>query len=303
MKLQQVLGDLFDDAPIEIGLTFEQQVRLSDSVPDGLIRQSPLQIYFETKRGGCIWEDQIERHLNGIAAKFPEGTTCLLIGLTKEPSAPAVDKKLTESAAQRKIIYRGLTFSKLHSKLRHVCAPHEENLHRILDDYEAFLAQESLLDGRSKRMAAFLCGTSLAENIKYGLYYEPPSRPCRSGVSFVGAYAAKYIHALGRLQSIGIFSFKDNKISEVEPELGDIDAHQIERLNATVRDTEYYNLGIGDLRVYFVDKFVKTRIGKASAGPMRGFRYLNLSELKGAPARLGQTADELAAQLHGATFE
>ncbi|WP_313613150.1 hypothetical protein [Agrobacterium sp.] len=302
-KLQQVLNTWLDEAPVEIGLTFEQQIRMSDSVPDGFIKQAPLQIYFESKHGGGLWEDQIERHMNSITNDIGGAATRLLIGLTREPSPEALNAKLIAKAADKKIIYRGLTYSRIINDLRQTCERHDESLHRILDDYQDFLANEGLLDNRDHRMVVFLCGMSLTENLKFGLYYEPPSRSCRSSAGFLGIYKNKKVHAIGRLQTIAVFSFNNGQVDVVENEFGTTSQEQIDRVREVVKETSYYALGQDDLRVYFVEKFVPTLITKTSPGGMMGTRYLNLDELS--PKLLSpstQTTDEIAARLHGTNF-
>src|ERR1035441_8893207 len=84
-KIQKVLTSLLE-TELSIGLTFEQHIRGDASVPDALIKQEPLRIFIETKRGGDLDSDQIRRHFKSIV-KREAGTSrvegAILIGLTK----------------------------------------------------------------------------------------------------------------------------------------------------------------------------------------------------------------------------
>ena len=65
-KLAKILGELLEQE-IPIGPSFQQQVRIEESIPDGHISQAGIQLYIETKTAGKLWRDQIERHVRGIA--------------------------------------------------------------------------------------------------------------------------------------------------------------------------------------------------------------------------------------------
>src|ERR1035441_45954 len=90
-KMQNVMNSLLG-TELSIGLTFEQQVRIKGGtgVPDALIKQEPMRIYVETKRGGDLDIEQIRRHIETIV-DIEVGTSrsggIFLIGLTKEPIA------------------------------------------------------------------------------------------------------------------------------------------------------------------------------------------------------------------------
>src|ERR1035438_7346761 len=106
-KMQNVMNSLLG-TELSIGLTFEQQVRIKGGtgVPDALIKQEPLRIYVETKRGGDLELDQIKRHITtivGIEAGTNRGGGIFLIGLTKEPIADGNRKALAALAASKGI--------------------------------------------------------------------------------------------------------------------------------------------------------------------------------------------------------
>lgn len=302
-KLQQVLTSWID-APIEIGLRFEQQIRGKGSVPDGLIKQSALEVYLETKHGNGIWLDQIVRHAAGISAKIAGEKTLLLIGLTRENLSDAENQKLKNAVKPYGLTYRGLTFTSILDDLRAVCASHEDAMLRILEDYQGYLESENLLDSRQSKMVAFLCGVTYAENIRYSLYYEPASRNCKMGMAYVGAYKNKIISAIGKVLAIAVFRFENKLIKSVALEYGNVSESQRENLLECVNETDYYNLGQEDLRVYFLDKYIPTNFQKTSPSGMMGHRYFDLSEILDTNLLDANTETaEVAKLLNGKTFQ
>lgn len=81
-KISEVLSELCEK-DLSVGLLFEQQIRSPTSVPDALISQAPLDIYFETKRGGKLDLSQIDRHLDSINSNTRNHAQKFLFGLTK----------------------------------------------------------------------------------------------------------------------------------------------------------------------------------------------------------------------------
>jgi hypothetical protein len=75
-KLAKILGELLEQE-IPIGPSFQQQVRIEESIPDGHISQAGIQLYIETKTAGKLWRDQIERHVLKIGRlpETPEGSS------------------------------------------------------------------------------------------------------------------------------------------------------------------------------------------------------------------------------------
>jgi hypothetical protein len=125
-KIQRALTELVEK-DLSIGLSFQQQVRGEQSVPDALITQEPLHIYVETKRGGQLDADQVQRHIRTIAKSGARGGE-MLIGITKEQIAEVDHKALAENAAAQGIAFAAVTFSQVAETLRRQCAPHESEL-------------------------------------------------------------------------------------------------------------------------------------------------------------------------------
>ena len=304
-KIERVLAYLLETTQLSIGLTFGQQISGSASVPEALITQKPLRIFIETKRGGDLDSGQIRRHLESIeqhqsGSHGSAGT--VLIGLTKEPIADSDRKSLAAEAASKGITFAAVTFSQIVEALRE-CAASERELSSIVEDYESYLAEEGLLEERNQWLVVFPCGTSLAENVRFGLYYEPPSRPCKRNYRFIGVYHKMTIAYVGTVEAIAVASWHNGDASFTK-EAGKLTAEQEDRIRNAVKETPYYDLKSNAHRYYLVDSFVATDAKKASAGGIMGLRYLDLSKI--IPAynpRKDYTSVELAAAMKGTTWE
>ena len=304
-KMESVLTSLLE-ADLSIGLTFEQQIKGDASVPDALITQEPMRIFIETKRGGDLDSDQIRRHFKSIAqhpAGASRGHGTILIGLTKEPIAESARRALTADAALQGITFAAVTFSQIVEALRAQCADFERELLSIVEDYESYLAEERLLEERNQWLVIFPCGTSITENARFGLYYEPPSRPCKRNYRFIGVYNRKTVAYVGTVDAIAVATTRDGVISFAE-EAGQLTDTHKKRITSAIEETSYYDPKAETHRFYVVDSFVATDAKKTSAGGIMGLRYLDLSKIVPAyNARKDYTSEELAAALKGATWE
>jgi hypothetical protein len=276
-KIQRVLTSLLE-TDLSIGLAFEQQIRGDASVPDALITQEPLRIFVETKRGGVIDADQIRRHFKSIAHEQRPTARDILISLTKEQIADTVRKSLAAEAASQEIIFTAVTFSQVVEALRTQCADFERELHDIVDDYDSYLGEEGLLEERNQWLVVVPCGTSLAENVRFGLYFEPEGRPSKLNYRFIGLYNKKTVAYVGTIEAIAIPSFGGEEPSFVE-ETGRLRNKDRKRIVEAIKAASYYNdLKENPHRFYLVDHFVQTDARKTSPGGLPSLRYLDLSK-------------------------
>ena len=188
-------------------------------MPDALITQEPMRIFIETKRGGAVDSAQIRRHFESIAQhKVGTGRRdgTVLIGLTKEPIAESARKSLAAEAALQGITFAAVTFSQIVEALRAQCADFERELLSIVEDYESYLAEEGLLEERNQWLVIFPCGTTIAENARFGLYYEPPSRPCKRNYRFIGVYDRKAVAYVGTIDAIAVVSWSEGGFTLTE---------------------------------------------------------------------------------------
>jgi len=305
-KVQNVLNSLLD-SQLSVGLTFDQQVKGKGdhSVPDAIIKQEPMSIYIETKRGGELDKDQIRRHIESIERQRKgsnSGGLFVLLGLTKDPIADSIKNQLATEAKQKNILFAATTFSQVAEEFRRQCDDFERELQSIVEDYEEFLESETLLEVGSRWLVVFPCGVSIAENKRFDLYYEPPSRPCKHSYRFIGVYDRKSVRYVGAVEAIATVSFSKGKAS-YSVESGSLtDVHK-KRINDAIEQTSYYDLK-ADTRFYLVDSFVPTDAQKISAGGIWGMRYLDLTKMiKDYDFRKKYTTAEMAKMLESATWE
>jgi hypothetical protein len=304
-KIQKALTSLLD-TELSIGLTFEQQIKGGASVPDALIKQEPVRIFFETKRGGELDPNQIRRHFKSIAggqtgANRGEGT--ILIGLTKEPIANADREQLATDAASQGLTFAAVTFSQVVEALKEQCAPFDEELLSIVEDYESFLRDEKLLEGRNQWLMVFPCGRSITENERFNLYYEPASRPCKRNNRFIGIYNRKTIAYVGVVEAIVAVSH-DLGVPSFTEEAGRLTDDRRKRIMSAIEETSYYDLKGSPMRFYLVDSFSPTSAKKTSAGGIQRMWWRDLSAMvPGYDPRKEYTSGELADALKGVKWE
>lgn len=301
-KLERLLTALLE-TDLTVGVTFDQQVKGRASVPDALIMQEPWRIYVETKRHGALDADQIRRHCESIVQRGRSGRD-LLVGLTKEQITDAERQALAAEAEKDRIKFVNVSFAQVVEALRAQCADHERELLDIVEDYRTLLSDDGLLDERNKFLVVFPCGTSLQENARFSLYYEPPSRPLKKGYRYIGLYSQKQVAYVGTVAAIAVGTPAPDGTIAFEVEDGKLTQEHRDRVKAVVEATSYYDLRTSPLRYYVADEFVPTSARKISPYGMLGLRYLPLEVLNASyTSKREYTSAELAELLMGATWE
>jgi hypothetical protein len=289
---------------LSIGLAFEQQVRIGANVPDALISQEPMRIFIETKRGGEIDTGQIRNHFKSIASDAGlSSRRDILIALTKDRIAESDRKSLAADGALQRITFAAVTFSQIVEALKQHCADFERELLAIVEDYESYLAEEGLLEERNRWLVVPPCGVTINENAAFGLYYEPPDRPCKRNHRFIGIYSQKAVRYVGMVEALAVVSYGDGGCVFTE-EAGQLTEGHQKRITSAIEATRYYDLKADPYRFYLVDSFIATDAKKTSSGGIRNLQYLDLSKI--VPAynpRKDYTSEELAVAFKDATWE
>ncbi|HBL74605.1 MAG: hypothetical protein A2W90_00200 [Bacteroidetes bacterium GWF2_42_66] len=143
-------------------------------------------------------------------------------------------------------------------------------------------------------MLAFAVGTSLAENLKYNIYYDPSNRSHYRRFKYIGLYADKAILYVGKISKIVHCNYdKVNKqlVSTNDYDLTLLSEDEKNRIIGIIENTEYYDLQVG-IKFFLVDKFYDTNYMKTSAYPLRAKKYFFLDEIKG--FKEGMTAQQVA---------
>ena len=303
-KMEAALSDLVS-GELEVGLVFEQQVKSSASVPDALISQRPLEIFFETKRGGKLDKAQIKRHITSIESTGRSSSRKILFGLTRTPISETDSRELLDQASRASITFVTATFADIVHALRQQCsAPHETDLQDILNDYEDYLISENLLL-TGEMMIVVPCGTSMAENVKYSLYFEPSSRPSKASYKFIGLYSDKHVRQIGHISTVIIGRPEDNGFDVQLIERGNLSDEDIDRINGAIVACSYFPNFKEELRRYYLfDELEETSIQKKTKGGIWGPKALNVSEwLDYSKPGTEYSAAEVAQRAHGKHFE
>ena len=284
-KLEDILSSLVDeewdiDTPQIIGPSFTQQERLSQSIPDALIQQQSFKIFFEVKgRREQFDETQIENHISSI--KDDPALLKILFALTPEQILSDQAKKLFGSASNENIIFKAITFSKLLKVLRQSCEPHETELEEVLGDYEKYLDRNNLKERVGEIIYIVPVGTSIEENIKFRLYYEPVHRKLQSSSKFFGLYTNKCVRYVGRVNAViagGLNEEGQFKVDDVVPADYEPTAEELQRITDVINGCASYHPSVREgHRFYLFDEFEETEFWKESKGGLLRGRPRNLS--------------------------
>lgn len=300
-KLEAVLSSLVDDE-LNIGLSFEQQIKSATSIPDALISQKPVEIYFETKRGGELDKDQIARHIESITSAKSHASRTVLFGLTRTPISKTQQEDL--KALSKGISFIPITFADIVSALRAVCEPFEPELNAVLSDFEEYLITEDLLQ-IGDVMTVVPCGTSLTENVKYRLYFEPANRPSKARSEFIGFYTQKCIRYLASPVTVITGIQVDDGFILTSTELGKLSDDEKCRIQEAIRACTYFpDFAKEEHRYYLFENVCETDIKKSTKRGIWGPRVFNLSDwLDYTDPGRSYTAEDAARLMNGKVFE
>lgn len=300
-KLQQVLRELLEDEQLSLGPAFTQQIKGSRSVPDALIEQQPVRIYFETKLSQALDLDQLKRHIDSISSAASGNQEAVLIGLSTAPMLKADEDAVAEFAKGRSVVFRSVSFAQLVDAVQNACAAHETALRAMVDDFVDFLGGEGLLYASDDWLIMMPCGVSYAENQRFGVYYDGAERPSRSPCRFLGAYKDKRVSLVGEILAVVIARYDLGKVEILSCERGSATPDMLDRVRQIIEATSYYDLRTQEHRYFILDGFEPTDLRKITKGPVRGAQYLQLSSILG-PDFKAQGAKDLAKQLAGRAF-
>lgn len=299
-RLRRVLTSL-TDVDLSVGVKFEQQVRGLGSVLDAMISQDAFEVAVEAKIGDALWHDQIRRHLVHMSERPTSGVR-VLVGLTRSTMDASAFATYSAMASSHGVTFAWVSYEQVVEAVRAEILPHETDLAEILDDYMEFLVDTGLLVAPDHRIAVFPCGVSLANNVRFALYHEPPSRRLKA-TTLMGFYKNRAVQHLARIEAVGVFEWADDRARLVKKERGDITDAHVARVTQVMLDTQTYDLKAEPTRVYLAAETFPTRIEKATPGGIMGLRYLDPRKLKPGLATEGMTVQSLAVALSETTFD
>ncbi len=282
IRFEQVLKsilliDLDDDKTLKVGLSFAQQVKEQASIPDAYIQQLPFNLYIETKLGEQS-EEQVQRHLQSIAAKSEFSLHSWLLSLTIAPMSQDKIIYYKTIASEKSVCFAATTFADILNAMKDVCRDHDDYLNEIIGEYESCMRVQGLLGERWRWLVVFPCGTSLEANQKFGIYSEPTERNQKwKSSKFLGLYTNKKVHYIGVISTVVQAKVINNVLLDIKVEYGQIEKTHEERILNFVRTANYYEF-TNSTRFYLMDEKSPINFIKSSKGGSQQHRYIDLCE-------------------------
>jgi len=281
-KFNGFLSELLNDANLESGVIFNQQKRGKTSIPDGCIYQSSFKILIETKLYDKFEISQLNEHLNSFES---EEYKVLLLLSTSEPDQ-LIKRKIEEIIVEynknngKNIKFISTTFQNIVSKYRNCLEDYDYKLQEVVDDYESYCIECSLITNNDSRMRVVACGWTSELNFRYNLYFDPIERGY-SAHKFFGIYKEKKVIGVGKLENV-IFAnlIDDNELNILEC-TSPVTMLQKENIIGVIRSVQNENnWDISQNHKFFcVDKFYKTNFVKETKYPIQRSKFFDLKEL------------------------
>jgi len=291
--------ELPDEVMLPVGVKFNQQIKEGTSIPDGLISQKKFKILIETKLGSSFRISQIENHIKDFSGE----DTKIMMLISKRKIASKKKSEALKKVRKNDIQMVFVTFKDIINAANETIREYDDELKKVIDDYEDLCIKEKLIPRDKFRMIAFPCTKSIKENSKYNLYYEPTDRSTRDH-KYIGIYAKKAIRYIGKKKKKGvvqvdlekeIVSLKDKEKALTEEEKKNI-------LNAAKEAKENRGWNISGERFYLVEQFYETNYNKVSSGGMRGKQYFDLGDIL-KRERLPESTEKIADLLKEKSWE
>lgn len=305
--LKECLGESLSNNN-ELGVSFNNQEKNDESVPDGIISQNGIKIVIETKRSKSSFSaDQLTRHLSSFNKEhsIPEIEVLLALadGEIDESSRKYVEEKVSNfnRTTSHNVVFISLTFQDLVDALNNAVRDYEHEIKDVIDDYSAFCKGSGLI--KHSWMVARTAGSTLEKDLKYGIYYDSHERDYDS--EFFGLYTKKAVVAVGKVQKI--ITFKNGKFEAI---LHSYDGHK----NLTEEQQERLNKAITELNItwdaciYLVDKFETTNFYREGKHAIQSKKYFDLDCILEQAGIVGKKAKnmsskEIAELLDGKSWE
>ena len=301
LKFEIVLNSILEESIISlnIGVNFNQQERgpNNKNVIDGVISQDSFKVAIETKLYDNFSIPQLIRHLDSLNDNYSQR---ILLALSKnkiDESINSIIRKTLQDDKYKDIKFASTTYEVIYQIISSNLTDYDLEMREILDDYISLCIENGLTNIEHRTMLVFTAGTSLNENLKYRIYYDPVKRKNNSPFNYIGLYAKKTVVAIGKLEKIVCCDYEDGKLIMTNDEdISSLTNDEYTRIKETIENTSYYNLGHGE-KFFLVDNFYPTNYKTA---PFQSKKYLWLNNVEGFTD--GMTAEQIAKLLDGKTW-
>lgn len=284
-KFNKFLNSLLEDDELEVGVSFFQQERNGDSIPDGLISQESFKIVIETKLHNGFGNSQLINHLQS----FGNESKSILIALSNVPIKAEQEEHLHElvkdfnTKNDKKIVFLPTTFREIIAVFRDELSEFDIELHEVIIDFEEFCSTSGLLPKDYPRMLIVPCGMSIKDNFQYRMYYDPATRT-HSRATHIGLYNNKRVKGIGKIVNLVRADLDESTntlkiITETSPTTEDQKQRIIGIIKASLT-TLGWSIKSGH-KFFCLDDLEKTNFVKSTSGGIMGKRYENLQAKTG----------------------
>lgn len=286
---------------LDIGVRFAQQKWGESSVVDGVIQQDSFKVVIETKLYDNFSTDQLIRHLEALKGSYSQK---ILLTLSKNKVSDNIRKEVIRTIQQeayKEIKFASTTYEEIYQTISNNLTDFDFEMREIVEDYISLCIEHGLTNLENRTLLAFTAGTSLSENLRYRIYYDPATRSHNWAFKYIGLYRNKAVVAVGKLDKIVFCNYENGRlVASNGDDLPKLTPDEYNRIKDTIEYTDYYDLEQGN-KFFLVDNFYPTNYVKTSFSSIRAKKYFWLDEIEG--FKDGMTAEQLANLLNGKTWE
>ena len=272
----KLLSDL-TKAEVEIGVSFTQQGRGENSVPDAQILQDSFRILIESKVDSGLNEKQLIAHCK----TFKSESVKILVYLTKQKLSDtdieALRVKILEES--KDIIFRNLTYENICNTIKGLFMDHEPEMQELVEDYILYCHETDLLDKSKSLMRVVPCGASFEINKKHGVYFHTSNRGYAKH-TYTGIYKNKSVRLFWKNDSVFDANYKNGKLTKILVEGENTDEFD-DSIIGIIKDAKTecdYDITTGS-RFFCTRNMLETDYKKTSRGGIQGHRLHDLSEI------------------------
>jgi hypothetical protein len=277
---------------------FYQQEKVAKSIFDGNIFQDEFKIAIETKLFDNYSLSQMKNHIDSLSSE--NGKNRVLLALSKSELSRHIKAQIVEyiKVTNSDIKLASISFSGLIDLVLQNIAEYEIEFIEEIEEYREFCLENRLMMDKNDYMLVVTAGTSLKENLEYGIHYDPVERNHNTSFKYMGLYVNKAIVAIGEVKYC-VWADLVNDSIVINNEINVPDDVK-DRISGIIKNTNYYDIRKGH-KFYIVDKFYPTNVIKTSSGSLRAKQYFNISDFPGVTAV--SNAEELASSLAGKEWQ
>ncbi|HAA11432.1 MAG TPA: hypothetical protein DCE41_06905 [Cytophagales bacterium] len=155
-RFQTFLNALLDDRNVPVGLSFSQQTRTGNSVPDGLLVQESIKVVIEAKRNAReFYSDQIKRHQEAFGEEQHKLMLLVAPGVVDGEQLKQIRKE-----TQKGVTVLSTTFEAICTAAQDSVQEYDVELQEVINDYADYCESADLIEDNTV-IRCLPCGDSL----------------------------------------------------------------------------------------------------------------------------------------------